>query len=44
MRIEQAGGTRDIGRRIRIFRVLSAGEQTLIVDSILDKNKIENEI
>ena len=44
MRIEQAGCTRDIGKRIRIFLVLPAGEQTLIVDSILDKNKIEYEI
>ncbi len=40
--IEKAGdtgettGTSDNGRRIRIYRVLPAGERTLIVDSILE--------
>ena len=41
MRIEQSGGTRDISdtvRRIWIYQVLPAGEQTLIVDSIIENN------
>ena len=45
--IEKAGdarGTRDTRRRIRIYQVLPAGEQTLIVDSIMDKSKTENEV
>lgn len=46
--IEKAGdtgeitGTSDNGRRIRIYQVIPAGEQTLIVDSIIENNKTEN--
>jgi len=44
--IEKDGGgdIRDTRKCIRIYRVLPAGERTLIVDSIMDKNKTENKI
>jgi 3',5'-cyclic AMP phosphodiesterase CpdA len=38
------GDTGDTGKGIRIYPVLPAGERTLIVDSIMDKNKTGNKI